>query len=147
MSQKVSVTLMLRRHVVEHLDELATVTGATREGVVESAIEDRFRERAFLGSAPCPWVITKRAIDAYRRFARRAGFPPDEEEARLTLEGIAVDAHRAEAEGRRKPVPQKNGTLRYRGPKPHRLALYVDPEGDRPHLVHVSGNTAGQGRG
>lgn len=147
MPEQVRVQLTLPRNVRDYLDELADVTAATPDMIAEAAITEYYRSRRHLVVAECPWHIT----DAARRdYLRDRGLPVTRDQleaATDVLEAAAVDAVRAEREGVRRPVPQESGALRYRGPQPLRLSLYVTPptvDQPLPQLVHVRANSGGR---
>ena len=134
------VTLNLRTYVAEHLDELARLTGSTPDQVVESAIEERYAKRAHLAAGECPWEITDQAKTDYLWIVGARATQESLAAAEEVLRAAAIDAAQAELAGQRFPSVQE-GVLRYRGPKPHRLSLHVEPggEGARPRLVKVRG--------
>lgn len=85
-------------------------------------------------SARGPWYITIAAMEQYLLLR---GVNPD----RATGDLLAM-AEDTLASGR-EPVRTASGLLQYRGPRPERLSLTVNPtpraEGNLPQLVGVSG--------
>ena len=130
------LTVALPARILSHLDELCELLGTTREQVLTSLIEQAHTERAHLATDACPWTISRQAISDYMAIAGCDALTAD-----AALEAAAVDAATAENEGRRAPQRQANGALRYRGPQPRRLVLFVqEPQAsaDTPTLVAVS---------
>ena len=94
-----------------------------------------------------PWYISVAAVRDYLWIMRRPdaiegdGFERAERELIEMAERVVA----GEQDGR----PLDSGAIRYRGPRPRRLALIVgDGEGDRPALIAVlPGVDDGRGRG
>lgn len=122
---RVTVALSLWRFTVEQLDELVVICGTTREQLVESLVHQQYAARHRELSQSCPWNITEAAIRAVCTELRRLRRPYDRDAALEVITAAAIDARNAEREGRRSPTPQDNGALRYRGPSPLRLNLFV----------------------
>lgn len=142
----VVVELTLRRYLRDYLEELAAVTGSTPDLIAERAISEYYKSKRHLAVAACPWTITERAKRDYLDDRGLPATPANLEDATDVLEAAAVDAAKAEREGTRLPTPQESGALRYRGPQPLRMSLYVMPGrgGELPQLVHVRARSGGR---
>jgi hypothetical protein len=116
------------------LDQLCDLFACSREAMVGQLIGQEYERCKHMSTQACPWHISDSAIRDYLAIAGN----DDREGARIALEAAAIDAITSEREGQRKPAPQQNGALRYRGPKPRRLVLYVQPTTKPPTLVAVS---------
>lgn len=85
-----------------------------------------------------PWYITVKAVQDYLRIKRKpvTSDGPEFERAERELIAMAIRAHAQD------PKTTASGMLQYRGPKPAKLSLTVNPEpraeGDLPQLVGVS---------
>jgi hypothetical protein len=131
----VTISVRLLRQHVEELRDLADALGTTPDALLGKLVGKAYIEHATVLNAECPWDIAPEAIEQARRL-----LGVDADRARDVLETAAIDAARAEQSGTRQPVRQGDGTLRYRGPKPQRLTLWVRPggPGERDRLVRVN---------